>query len=87
MTVRVEQNRFAERCIFAALVALLVFAPLPFGSDQAWAASLIAMVVGLLLFAWGVFAALSRDHQPASLRPILPAIALFVLVIVWEEWA
>ena len=83
MTVRVEQNGFAERTIFAALVALLVLAPLPFGSDRAWAASLIAMVVGLLLFAWGVFAAFSRDHQPASLRPILPAVTLFVMVIVW----
>ncbi len=83
MTVRTKPDRFAERAIFAALLALLAVAPLPFGSDRPWAWSLIAMAVGILLLAWGVFAALSRDNQPASLRPILPAVALFVVVIVW----
>ncbi len=83
MAVRAEQNHFAERATFAALLALLAFAPLPFGSDRPWAWSLAALVVGLLLFSWGVFAALSRHHQPASIRPILPAVALFLLVVAW----
>ncbi len=83
MTARAGQDRFAERAIFAGLLMLLAIAPLPFGSDRPWAWSFVAMVVGALLLAWGVFAAFSRDHQPASIRPILPAVVLFLLVVAW----
>ncbi len=83
MTVRGEQDGFTERAIFAALMVLLALGPLPFGSDRPWAWSLVATVVGVLLLAWGVSAALSREHQPASIRPILPAVALFLLVVAW----
>ncbi len=83
MTAWGKQGRSAERAIFVALAILLAIAPLPFGSDRPWAWSLVAMIVGVLLVAWGAVAAVSRDHQPASIRPILPAVVLFVLVIVW----
>ena len=83
MTEHAQHEGFAERWIFAALLALLAAAPLPFGSDRPWAWSLAAMAVGILLLAWGVFAAISRHHQPASFRPLLPAVALFLLVVVW----
>lgn len=83
MTVRAQHDRFAERAIFAGLLMLLAIAPLPFGSDRPWAWSFVAMAVGVLLLAWGVFAAFSRDHQPASIRPILPAVVLFLLVVAW----
>ncbi len=81
--MRVQQERLSHRAIFTALLVLLALMPLPFGSDRPWAWSLVALVVGLLLLSWGAFAAVSRDHQPASVRPILPAVALFLLVVVW----
>jgi O-antigen ligase len=86
VTVRVETGRKVGRPVFAALLTLIAVAPLPFGSDRPWAWSLIAMTVGVLLLAWGFSAALSRDSQPRSLRPILPSVALFVAVIAWAAF-
>ena len=83
MTAHGHQDSICERIVFAGLLALLVFAPLPFGSDRPWAWSLSATFVGVLLVVWGAFASGSRDRQPMSIRPLLPAFALFLLVVAW----
>ncbi len=80
---RSARATFAERVIFAGLLLLLAVVPLPFGADRPWAWSLLSGSVGVLLLAWGLLAMQSRSYQAASLRPILPAVALFVLVLLW----
>ncbi len=73
----------AEKIIFAGLLLLLALVPLPFGADRPWAWSLLSGSIGALLLCWGILAAKSRSYQAASLRPILPAVGLFVLVVLW----
>lgn len=80
---RSARATFAERVIFAGLLLLLAVVPLPFGADRPWAWSLLSGSVGVLLLAWGILATQSRSYQAASIRPILPAVALFVLVLAW----
>ena len=80
---RSARATFAERVVFAGLLALLALVPLPFGADRPWAWSLLSGSIGVLLLGWGLLAARSRSYQAASIRPLLPAIGLFVLVVLW----
>ncbi len=83
LTKRSARATFAERVVFAGLLLLLALVPLPFGADRPWAWSLFSGSVGGLLLCWGFLAARSRSYQAASIRPLLPAVGLFVLVVLW----
>jgi O-antigen ligase len=89
--MRQQSNRvnLAENTVFVGLVGTLMIVPLPFGADRPWAWSLLAVLVGVLICLWGIIAAASRTHQTASLRPILPALVMFTLVLIWagiQSW-
>ena len=83
LTQRSARATFAERIVFAGLLLLLALVPLPFGADRPWAWSLFSVSIGGLLVCWGLLAARSRSYQAASIRPLLPAVGLFVLVVLW----
>jgi O-antigen ligase len=53
--------------LFLALLALVLIAPLPFGANRPWAWSSLAVLVGLLLIAWGLAA--FRGRVAISLNP------------------
>lgn len=89
--MRPQSNRvnFAEHTVFVGLVGTLMIVPLPFGADRPWAWSLLAVLVGALIFLWGIIVSVSRTHQTASLRPIFPALMMFTLVLIWvgiQSW-
>lgn len=73
----------ALRVAFAGLLALLVLAPLPFGSNRPWAWSMAAIGVALTLVVWSVGVA----RTPGSIRipwaRHLPATVAFLLAIAW----
>ena len=73
----------ALRVAFAGLLALLVLAPLPFGSNRPWAWSLVAIGVALTLLIWSV--GVYRTPGPVRIpwRRHLPATIAFLLAIVW----
>jgi len=83
LTKRSARATLAERIVFAGFLLLLALVPLPFGADRPWAWSLFAISTGGLLVCWGILAARSRSYQAASIRPLLPAVGLFVLVVLW----
>ena len=83
LTKRSARATLAERFVFAGFLLLLALVPLPFGADRPWAWSLFAISIGGLLLCWGILAARSRSYQAASIRPLLPAVGLFVLVVLW----
>jgi O-antigen ligase len=65
-----------------ALIAVLAWAPLPFGSARPWACDLLGIVAVALL---GLSAAYEtmRPSRQGSLRPLLPAIVMGGLVVAW----
>ena len=72
-----------ERIIFAGIIALLVFAPLAFGSVHVWAYSVIEIGVFLLLALWFVDRLIvSRSENIAWVKtPVnLMLVMLFVLI-------
>lgn len=69
-----------ERVLFWALLLLLVWIPLPLGSNRAWAWGVLEAYTFLLLAAWLILWALGRAHVSAVLRTAWPA---WVALALW----
>lgn len=74
---------FALRLAFAGLLTLIVLAPLPFGSNRAWAWSLIAVALAVTLVIWAVGIARTPGAIRIPWTRHLPATAAFLLAIAW----
>ena len=65
------------------LLAVVLLAPLPLGSNRPLPASLLAGAVGALLCVWGIGALVAGPDPKVSLRPYWPAMALLALAAAW----
>ena len=81
--VRSTGARLPEDLIFAPLLAVVLLAPLPFGSNRPWAWSLWAVVIGVLILAWGAQTIRLRREPLLPLERIWPVAVLFAIPIVW----
>jgi len=68
----------------ALLLALLVWAPLPLGSNRPWSWSLLAVATALALLLWALGAALGTGTRPRAVWPV--ALAAATTLPVWG-WA
>ena len=75
--------------VFRGLVALVVLAPLPLGSNRPWAWFLLATGVGGLLTLWFAGMALARQPQPVAAHHFRVTLLLFAWVCLWAviQWA
>lgn len=78
-----ERPSRLESLCFWFLAAIVVLAPIPFGSYRAWAWSALSVAVGALLLLWSISAA----RRPKTIRIpwrvlALPA-AVFAAVVLW----
>lgn len=64
------------------LIAVLAWAPLPFGSARPWAWDLLGMIAILLLGLSAVYEA-GKPSRQGALRPLLPALAMAGLLTAW----
>jgi hypothetical protein len=73
-----------EAALFAAYMAILVWAPLPFASNRIWGGALLAVLVGLVLIAWLILyvQGTGRVNPDIWRRARLP-LALLLLVQLW----
>ncbi len=69
--------------LFWLFTATVCLAPLPFGGNQPWAWSLLAVAVGLLCLLWGGAALADRSLVTVRRRRSLPYLCLFLLLILW----
>lgn len=72
-----------RRVHFWCLVAIIVLAPLPLGSNRPWSWSLLAVVVGVLCLLWPWAFAADRRAPLADLRRLAVPAALFLAVVAW----
>jgi len=70
----------AEKALFWLLLTLLLWAPIPLGSNRVWAWSLLEVATFALVAAWLLLWALGRAPVPDSLAKAWPA---FVLLGLW----
>src|SRR6185369_17530669 len=72
-----------DRAAFWALLALIVWAPVPLGSNRPWAWALLEIWVFAIALLW-VAALLRREIVPApALRSAAPALVLLALWLVF----
>lgn len=71
----------AERVLFGLFVALLVWLPIPLGSNRPWAWALLEVTAFSLVAAWLALWALGRASCPGTLRRAWPALLLLALWI------
>jgi len=69
--------------IFWAFAVAVALAPLPFGGNQPWAWSAIALALGAVAVVWGVVAAFDRSLVTLSGRRTLPFAAAFLALALW----
>jgi O-antigen ligase len=72
-----------EAVLLRLLVAVVLLAPLPLGSNRPLPASALAAAVGALLCVWGVRALLAHSPAMVAVRAIWPAAVLFGLAAAW----
>ena len=72
-----------EQLLVAAVLILLVWLPLPLGSNREWAAGLLVALTGLTAGVWA-FAAL-RNALPVS-KALKPALPMFLLLLATQAW-
>ena len=64
-------------------LATLALAPLPFASNRPWSWSLLSMIVGLLMLAWGAAAWRDRTLVAVSWRRVWPFLLMFAVIVGW----
>lgn len=73
-----------ERALFFALMAILVWAPLPFASNRVWGGALLAVLVGIVLCAWLLLFLSNRvSINPNVWRRARVPLAILLLVQLW----
>jgi len=81
--------KLLERLLFLVLLVLLVWAPLPLGSNRNWAMALLAMGLGAsLVLTWAVLAlqGYSPLERCLTARVPLAALVLFSLLVAGQAW-
>jgi len=73
-----------QRGIFAALVAVVLISPLPFGSNLTWASSALTVASAVLLVSWALMVGLQPEKPAITMLRIWPAVVLFGLAAVWS---
>jgi putative inorganic carbon (HCO3(-)) transporter len=72
-----------DRFLFIGLLALLVWAPLPLGSNRPWAWSFMDVWVYLIAIAWLLMYMLKRVNLTLVIYKARPVVLLFGLWLVW----
>lgn len=78
-----------ERALIAAVLVLLVWLPLPLGSNRDWAVGLFVLAVGVLSGIWGiaeVYRQRGAEGGARRDRPLAAALPLFGLLLAAQAW-
>ena len=81
-----QRGRQRRPFIFRTLIALALFAPLPFGSFPTWAWTIIVASIGMLLFGWGVLALAGRTAVVCPPFRVWWCAPPFALAILWATF-
>lgn len=76
-------TRNADTWLFAGLCLIVILAPLPLGSNRAWAAQLLQLSIAVLAAGAAWVLARGLVAPSAALRNSLPAILLFAAIPAW----
>jgi len=72
-----------ERMIVAGLLALMIWAPLPLGSNRDWSEAVLILFVSILAFLWGIHLFRSSETNQKLNRAGLVMLGLLVFTQAW----
>src|SRR5918994_1206871 len=78
-----RQSRRWETLLLWLLLAVVLLAPLPLGSNRPLPASALSAAVGALLCMWGVGCLMAQPQAIAPVRSFWPAVVLLSLAAAW----
>lgn len=86
-----QQSSTLERLCVAATLLVILWLPLPLGSNQDWSKGLLVLLIGTLGGLWALSRLRDADaplRQAAALRAGLPLLALLLVTQVWvaAQW-
>ena len=70
-----------DRWLFYGLLAIILWAPIPFGSNRAWAWSILEIMVFSLFLAW--YIQFGKQLNVAYLKPYRPLLYIIGLTQLW----
>lgn len=73
----------ADKALYWSVLGLVIWAPLPFGSNRPWSWSLLATLAGFLLVVWSARHLRSSRPMPVTPRRIAPSARLFASVCLY----
>lgn len=79
-----SENWSPDKWLFWAFVAMLVWAPIPLGSNRPWAWAILEAWSFVLLGAWCIAWAAGRAAATDAFRKAWPALALFFLWLMFQ---
>lgn len=85
-----SQPKPADRSLFYSFLLLLLWLPLPLGSNRVWSASLLVGLVALLCSRWCYLFAQQRSALTSTFYRARWVVLLFILANAWvgyQEWA
>lgn len=72
----------SERCLLVAVLLLLIWLPLPLGSNREWAVGLFVAATGLLATLWSLL----QWRAPCRSRGLRVALPMFGLLLASQAW-
>lgn len=72
-----------ERFLVVAVLILLVWLPLPLGSNREWAVGLFVALTGLVAAIWSLALYANRLSESPALKPALPMLGLLLAAQAW----
>ena len=72
-----------ERFLIASVLVLLVWLPLPLGSNREWAVGLFVALTGVLAGIWSLALLRNRLSEGKALKPALPMLGLLLAAQAW----
>src|SRR5215468_7535505 len=78
---RAMQSEGTTRPLFWAFLILLVWLPIPLGSNRSWAWSIMEVIAYALAAAWLILWSMGRASASEPLKRAWPALAVLGLVI------
>ncbi|GAA0789234.1 O-antigen ligase family protein [Marinobacterium sediminicola] len=78
-----QTRSLLENSLIFGTLALLVWLPLPMGSNRVWAGALFCLVAAALTIGWGLLQLQKHESHNRALKPALPLLGLLLLTQLW----
>src|SRR5450759_2675898 len=79
-----SENWNPDKWLFWTVVAILVWAPIPLGSNRPWACAILEAWSFVLLGAWCIAWAVGRAAASDAFKQAWPALVLFILWLMFQ---